>query len=160
MRTISQTLLVLLLSAGAAGCETFAPHQCDPSAAGNPAITYTGGETQGCVYTSSSPPDGGTSPWQGELLYFPGGMHYALQQKPGCTAQWVQAYLSFDRYGTLEGGTLAQAAGNQVEVNAIDVVPDGGDGTSTAIVVANDSCVDYWLLVVAGVQQTASCNCQ
>ena len=56
--------------AASAGCETFGPRTCDTSLAANPWVTFSGGETQGGVYMSS--------PWDGDLLSFPGGMHYAL----------------------------------------------------------------------------------
>ncbi len=64
----------------------------------------------------------------------------------------MQAYLSFDRFGTLDGGVLAQAAGNQVEVL-------GFDGDAEGILIANDSCVDYWLLVTAGLAASPECAC-
>jgi len=82
-----------------------------------------------------------TSGWYGELLYFPGGAHYRIHHRLGEVPHWFQFYLSFERDG-LGSGSLAQAAGNQVEVKAID------DETITVI---NGSCVDYWLLGVVGV---------
>jgi len=122
--------LALLLALGAAGCETFAPNTCDPSAGGNPSVTYAGGQTKDGVYMSS--------PWDGQLLNFPGGMHYSLVHGLGIPPGWIQSYLSFDE----SGGPLAQAAGNQVEVVKVD---------GELIEVGNDSCVGYWLLVTAGV---------
>ena len=105
---------------------------CDRSAEGNPSILYTQGEAVDGVYMSS--------PWEGELLHFPAGTHYALEHKLGVAPRWITSYLSFDRGGTSES-SLAQSAGNQV------VIVDVND---TTITVANDSCADYWLLVTAG----------
>jgi hypothetical protein len=150
------SLAALLLAAASTGCETIRPATCDPSAAGNPTLTYNGGYRQGGVYWSSAPPDGGT-PWEGELLLFKGGMHYQLMHGLAMTPAWVQPYLSFDRCGAgssfspdggscelvdAGGGMLALPAGNQVLILGAD---------ATSVTVANDSCADYWLLVVAGV---------
>jgi hypothetical protein len=123
------------------GCETFVPDSCDPSAGANPTVVYNGGLTQDGVYWSSAPPDGGT-PWEGELLLFKGGAHYQLDHRLGRTPAGVQSFLSFDRFGTRDGGMLAPSAGNEVVFLATDAV---------SITVANDSCVDFWLLVTAGV---------
>jgi hypothetical protein len=94
---------------------------------------YTGGNVEGGVYR--------TSPWDGELLFFPGGAWYQIEHRLGEVPDWFQFYLSFERDG-LGSGSLAQAAGNQVEVKAID---------NRTIEVLNGSCVDYWLLGVVGV---------
>lgn len=125
--------LAMVIAAATAGCETFGSRTCDRSAEGNPVIDYTGGTAEDGVYMSS--------PWGGELIYFPGGMHLQLEHGLGATPKWVNEYLSFDRYGTTDGGSLAQAAGNQVLVT---------DMNNQAIVLVNDSCVDYWILVTAG----------
>jgi hypothetical protein len=121
------------LTLGVAGCETFTPATCDRSPEGNPLVSYTDGKVIDGVYTTSS--------WDGELLYFPGGMHYSLVHKLPARPQWVTSYLSFDEHGTTDGGALAQATGNQVVIQGVD---------DNAIRLANDSCVDYWLLVSAG----------
>lgn len=120
------------LAAGALGCGSPGPLTCDRSEEGNPTIRYTEGEVVDGVYMSS--------PWEGELLYFPGGMHYSLEHKLGKAPRWVTSYLSFDRDGT-KASSLAQAAGNQVVILEVD---------DAAIKLANDSCADYWLLVTAG----------
>ena len=41
-----------------------------------------------------------TSAWDGDLLYFPGGMHYDLRHDLGEVPRTFEAYLSFDRHGT------------------------------------------------------------
>jgi hypothetical protein len=120
------------IAAGSLGCGRGGPLTCDRTEEGNPIVRYTEGAVVDGVYMSS--------PWEGELLYFPGGMHYSLEHKLGKSPRWVTSYLSFDRDGT-KASNLAQAAGNQVVILAVD---------DTAITLANDSCVDYWLLVTAG----------
>jgi len=121
-----------VFAVGALGCGRGGPLTCDRTEEGNPTIRYTEGTAVNGVYMSS--------PWEGELLYFPGGTHYSLEHKLGKAPRWVTSYLSFDRDGTKDSN-LAQSAGNQV------VILDVND---TAIKLANDSCVDYWLLVTAG----------
>jgi hypothetical protein len=123
---------VAALAAGALGCGENSSLTCDRSAEGNPVIRYTEGTAVHGVYMSS--------PWEGELLYFPGGTHYALEHKLGAAPRWVTSYLAFDRDGTKASG-LAQAAGNQVVI--LDV-------NATTVTLMNDSCADYWLLVAAG----------
>jgi hypothetical protein len=134
-------LVMVLVGVASVGCETVQSATCDPSAAANPEQTFKGGQPLDGVYMSS--------PWDGELLSFRGGMHYALEHQLKCPPTWVQTYLSFDRSGTRDGGTLAQSAGNQVVILGVDC---------NVIHVANDSCVDYWLLAVAGGAPT-TCNC-
>ena len=121
------------LGLGAAGCETFTPSTCDRSPEGNPLVRYTDGTVADGVYT--------TSGWDGELLYFPGGMRYSLVHKLPARPRWVTSYLSFDEHGTIDGGVLAQATGNQVVIQGVD---------DDAVRIANDSCVDYWIMVTAG----------
>ncbi len=126
-------LAVILLSTGA-GCETLGNGAtCDPSAAANPTVRFAGGTDEDGVYMSS--------PWDRGLLYFPGGMHYSLVHGLGRTPDWEQSYLSFQGSGTADGGSIAQAAGNQVVLLGMD---------AETIDLANDSCVPYWLLVTAG----------
>jgi hypothetical protein len=148
MRTL--VLLALMFGAASTGCETVRAATCDPRAPNPDVVAYDGGEAMSCVYMSSTPPDAGATPWEGELLFFPGAMHYKLAHHLGCTPQWVQTYLSFDRYGTRDNGSLAQSAGNQVVILGMD---------ETTIVLANDSCVDYWLLVSAGVDPGSCSAC-
>jgi hypothetical protein len=121
-----------VVAAGSIGCGRGGPLTCDRTAEGNPVIRYTEGEAKDGVYMSS--------PWEGELLYFPGGMHYALEHKLGARPQWISSYLAFDHYPANHDG-LAQSAGNQVVILDVD---------DTAVTLANDSCADYWLLVTAG----------
>ncbi len=113
----------------AAGCGT---STCDRSEGEQPQ-EFTEARPQEGVYATSAP--------DGELLYFPGGTGYALRHHLGAQPQWFQIYLSFERYGTRDGGSLAQAAGNQAEVTCVD---------DEHLVVINRSCSDYWLRVVAG----------
>lgn len=130
---VMRVAVALAIAAVTAGCETFGPATCDRSLEGNLPVSYTEGTVTKGVYT--------TSAWDGELLYFPGGMRYDLVHGLSGAPGWVQSFLSFDRHGTLDGGTFAPAAGNQVVVTGVD---------PTVIHVANDSCVEYWLRVAAG----------
>jgi hypothetical protein len=109
------------------------PETCDRSEALNPPVYFTGGTTQDGIYM--------TSAWDGELLWFPGGMHYELEHRLGKVPRFFEAYLSFDRFGTKNGGTIGIASGNQVELVRANEI---------TMVVRNAECVDYWLLVVAG----------
>lgn len=123
------------LAIAATGCETFGPVACDRSDEANPPVTFTGGTTHAGVYR--------TAEWGGELLHFPGGMHYDLVHGLGLEPAWIESFVSFSRTGTEDGGTLAPTAGNQAVVARAD---------DEIIRIVNDSCVDYWLLVTAGVQ--------
>lgn len=105
---------------------------CDRSATTNPPVKYIEGTTEDGVYMSS--------PWAGELLWFPGGMRYEIVHGLGEVPRFVDLWLSFNQCGT-KAGTVALAAGNQAEVRTID---------QDKLVIVNGSCVDYWLLVVAG----------
>ena len=134
-------ILAMGLAVPLAGCDqvnAIGPTSCDRSAETNMPILYTEGSVEGGIYM--------TSPWDGELLDFPGGRRYQLEHQLGAVPRFFQAYLSFNPTGILDGGTVAPAAGNQVEVN---------DVTDTSIVVINGSCVDYWLLMVAGAGDVA-----
>ena len=111
------------------------PSACDRSEESNPPVRYTEGTVQDGIYTSSAP--------DGELLYFPGGMRYAIVHKLGKLPTFFHFYLSFDRYGTRDG-TLAEAAGNQAEIVEVN---------EEELVVVNGTCSDDWLLVVAGAGQ-------
>src|SRR5262245_38194182 len=98
------------LAGMASGCgvvDSVAYETCDRSAGSNKPVRYAEGTVKQGIYATSEP--------NGELLYFPGGMRYALEHGLGARPDWWQIYLSFNRYGT-EKGTLAQAAGNQAEV--------------------------------------------
>jgi len=121
---------IVAIAAGSLGCDSFIT--CDRSLEDNPFVRYTEGTVEDGVYM--------TSPWEGELLNFQGGTHYSLVHGLGERPRWVQSYLSFDRRPT-DGGHLAQSAGNQVVILRV---------TDEVIQLANDSCVDYWLLVSAG----------
>lgn len=140
------------LAAGSLGCDRLGigPEICDRSKEGNPPQLYTQGDVVDGVYMSSdwdgdlAGQDGGASAAQAEqeggLLYFPGGMRYRIEHKLGKRPRFIQLFLSFDRQGT-DTGVLSQAAGNQAEILCVD---------EEALIIANGSCVEYWLLVVAG----------
>ncbi len=119
---------------GASGCNTInaiGPN-CDRSGENNPPVRYTEGTVENGVYMSS--------PWTGELLWFPAGMRYELGHGLGEVPRFVDLWLSFDKCGT-KTSTVAAASGNQAELRVID---------EEKLILVNGSCVDYWLLVVAG----------
>lgn len=122
----------IVLGLTTTGCETFWPNTCDRSDQNNPPIRYTGGTTENGIYMSS--------PWTSSLLWFPGGMQYALVHNLGTTPREWQAYLSFSEAGSGDGGTLALASGNAVSLKSEN---------DTTLTVANDGCADFWLVVVA-----------
>jgi hypothetical protein len=128
----------VVASIAAVGCESFnqiGPTACDRSEEGNPAVLYTEGTVSGTdtlIYK--------TSEFDGELLWFPGGMRYELEHKLGTVPEFWDAYLSFEQYGTLES-TIAPAAGNQTELVEMN---------ETSLIVANKTCADFWLVVIAG----------
>lgn len=118
----------------ASGCNTINSigPSCDRSAKTNVPVTYTEGTIENGVYMSS--------PWAGELLWFPSGQRYEIVHGLGEVPRFVQVWLSFDRCGT-KSSTVALAAGNQAEMRSVD---------NDKLVLVNGSCVDYWLLVIAG----------
>lgn len=117
-----------LLTAGCEGLDN-SPITCDRPSQETPTI-FRGGSVEHGVYMSSD--------WEGPLLAFDGGAYYELHHGLGEIPRVWQFYLSFERDG-LVSGSIAQAAGNQAEVKAID---------EESITVVNGSCVDYWMLAV------------
>lgn len=94
-------------------------------------VVFRGGEVIGDTYR--------TSDFDGDLLYFPGGGFYEIHHRLGERPVSFAAYLSFERDG-IKSGSVAPAAGNQVELKAMD---------ETSITLLNGSCSDYFLLVQA-----------
>ncbi|APR82889.1 Hypothetical protein A7982_08238 [Minicystis rosea] len=129
----SPLIFAAILAVTTLGCETFQPRVCDRTAEGNPPSRYTGGTTVDGVYM--------TADWDGELLLFDKGQRYDLVHNLGTTPRWISSWLSFERFGTTDGGKLAEPAGNQAVVVEVN---------DEIIRIANDSCVDYWILVTAG----------
>jgi hypothetical protein len=129
--------LGLALALPLAGCETILSPPCDTSLAGNPATRFqnfpsdAGPLPEGSVYQ--------TSPWDGPLLWFPGGMRYELDHNLGATPRWVSVWVSFSMSGT-NGGIVARASANEAVILGVD---------STSITVQNQGCQDFWLLVAA-----------
>ncbi|MBI4700081.1 MAG: hypothetical protein HY744_02765 [Deltaproteobacteria bacterium] len=107
------------------------PESADPTA-------FKGGKVQGCVYQSA--------PWDGELLHFPGGAYYQIFHQLGVVPSWWLFYLSFERDG-VTSGSISQAAGNEVEVKAID---------AESITVLNGTCAEYWMLARIGAEGCAA----
>jgi hypothetical protein len=108
------------------------PVVCDRPATEAP-VAFHGGtvDLDGGVYM--------TSGFDGELLHYPGGAYYQIFHQLGDVPTQWQVYLSFERDG-VASGSIAEAAGNQAEVKAID---------AESITVVNGSCSGYWMLLVA-----------
>ncbi len=122
-------LIIWALALG--GCSEIGPETCRRPETEIPKA-FSGGSVEGGVYMSSA--------WDGELLHFPGGAYYRIEHQLGELPRWWMFYLSFEQDG-VASASLAQAAGNQVEVKGID---------DEAITVINGSCAEYFLLAVAG----------
>jgi hypothetical protein len=136
---LSPPTVVALAVLACAGCETFSPAQtCDMSQQDNPPVTFVGGAALNGVYMSSPWAGTASDPW----LVFPGGMQYTLEHHLGAVPQWQELWVTFSPDGTGGGSSIAQAAGNEAQIVGVD---------ATAIEVANFSCSEYYLLVVAGV---------
>ena len=135
MRRISASLIVVLTSsAGSFACSP----ACDTSDEANSPTVHEGGTTVNGFYSSSSA--------HGPLLPFPGGKRYDVYHHLGFEPIQVQLYWSFAEAGigsdvqTLDKSTLTPAAGNSALIQLKN---------DQYVRVKNDSCVDYWLLVVA-----------
>ena len=133
--------LVPVVCALLCGCETFLPHYCDRSDQDNPWIDYDGGVTtfedsdEGAPVAVSYD----SSPENGEMLLYKGGIRYRLYHGLGRKPATVAVWLSFDEYVT-DAGTLSPSAGDQSLVNY---------DSTTMITVVNNSCVDYFIRVTA-----------
>jgi hypothetical protein len=131
MAHLIPSIALAVAALGLIGCDSF-PTSCDRDDDDNPKIHYTGGTVENGVYMSSS--------FDGPLLDFPGGIRYLIYHKLGEKPRWVDSYLSFSENGERDG-TIAQSAGNQVEIEAQD---------DKTILLTNGACAEYWLVVVAG----------
>jgi hypothetical protein len=134
-RIFGSVVVVLTVATGLAGCM---PSSCDTADEANAPTWYEAGTAVNGVYASSSA--------HGPLLDFSGGKRYDIVHHLGFEPIQVHLYWSFAEGGIgVDGGekdkgTLSPAAGNSA---LIQVKND------QYIRVKNDSCVDYWLLVVA-----------
>jgi hypothetical protein len=141
MREIAAVIVAVIALATATGCNEInklGPN-CERSGEANPPVRYVEGTVEGDVYMST--------PWDGGdegLLWFPGGMRYELVHGLGDEPRFVELWLSFDRFGT-RSSTVAPASGNQAELRTAD---------ADKLIIVNGSCIDYWLLVVAGTGDT------
>lgn len=125
----------VLAAAGSLGCSDLdnGPVICARPATDQP-LLYDGGSVQDGWYMSSD--------WTGELLSFRGGAYYQIEHHLGQMPRVLQFYLSFDRDGVASGGTLTEASGNEVQLEAV---------TEESVTVLNGTCADFWLLAVIGV---------
>lgn len=136
---MARLIALSLLSVALVGCNDIGPSICARDVDSNPYVDYSQGTVTNGVYE--------TSPWNGEYLHFPGGFHYQLDHHLGVTPSWVTPYLSFDRYGDLDGGVVGPGSGNEFEITSVD---------DKQILVDNGSCVEFWLRVTAGTGDSSS----
>jgi hypothetical protein len=135
MRRILASLVVILTAA--TGLQACAP-ACDTAEEINAPTWYEGGTAVNGVYSSSSA--------HGNLLPFPGGKRYDVVHHLGFEPIQVQLYWSFAAGGigtesqSPDKSTLSPAAGNSALIQLKN---------DQYIRVKNDSCAEYWLLVVA-----------
>jgi hypothetical protein len=131
-------LIVSLIALGAlvGGCSAAA---CDTSDDGNTPERREDGRTVNGIYESSSV--------HGQLLEFPGGKRYDLVHNLGFEPLVVQMYWSFIKIGVArdaqreeDAGTLTPASGNSALIQLMN---------DRIIRVKNDSCVEFFLRVVA-----------
>ncbi len=126
---------LLLIFSALGGCDvvtSVGPQSCDFERADNPPTTFSGGTVEDDVYMSS--------PWDSDLVFFPGGMQVRMEHHLGQAPRTWTAYVSFNRDGLRDGGSMAPAAGNQVELVGMDDV---------AMTFRNSTCADYYLLITA-----------
>jgi hypothetical protein len=125
----------VLAAAGSLGCSDLdnGPVICPRPKTDEP-LLYTGGSVENGVYMSSD--------WTGELLSFGGGAYWKIEHRLGDVPRSMEFWLSFDRDGVASGGTLTEASGNEVQLEAV---------TEESVTVLNGTCADFWLLAVIGV---------
>ena len=70
MDRLTRALIAAAIAIGASGCNAVGPATCARDEASNPFVSFTEGTAADGVYMSSD--------WNGEYLYFPGGMHYRI----------------------------------------------------------------------------------
>jgi hypothetical protein len=134
VRTFASLVVLLTSAVGAWGCSP----SCDTSDEGNAVTVYEGGTAVNGFYFSTSA--------HGPLLEFPGGKRYDLYHHLRFEPIQVQLYWSLKDAGigwdvqTDDKSTLSPAAGNSALIQLKN---------DQYIRVKNDSCVEYWLLVVA-----------
>ena len=133
VRTLA-SVVVLASAVGALGCSP----SCDTSDGENVPTVYEGGTAVNGFYFSTSA--------HGPLLEFPGGKRYDLYHHLGFEPIQVQLFWSLKEAGigwdvqTDDKSNLSPAAGNSALIQLKN---------DQYIRVKNDSCVEYWLLVVA-----------
>jgi hypothetical protein len=133
-RKVANLLVVFTAGATVFACSP----ACDTSDEENDPARHEGGMTVNGIYASSSSHD--------QLLPFPGGKRYDIVHHLGFEPLLVQLYWSFSVGGIgsdaqIDGkSSLTPAAGNSALIQLKN---------AEYIRVKNDSCVEYWLLVIA-----------
>jgi hypothetical protein len=128
---IGRTLALLAVAAAGAACSNFST-SCDTNDNGNPPDKYAGGTVNNGIYMSS--------PWTGEMLWFPGGKAYDIEHKLGCVPAVVELTESFSPDGLKNEGSVAPCAGNMCLILKVD---------ETVIRIKNDTCSDFYVRVTA-----------
>jgi hypothetical protein len=134
---LKMVAIVFVVSMACAGGLACSP-SCETSDSENDPVIYEGGVAVNGFYASSSA--------HGDLLEFPGGKRYDLYHHLGFEPIQVQLYWSLKEAGigwdvqTDDKSNLSPAAGNSALIQLKN---------DQFIRVKNDSCVEYWLLVVA-----------
>jgi hypothetical protein len=134
MRREILALIGVMMAGAGLGCSP----ACDAGDDANQPVVYDGGTAVNGYYFSTSS--------HGELLHFPGGTRYDLYHHLGFEPIMVQIYWSFNEAGvgtyeqTKDKSSLTTGAGNSAEIQLKN---------DQFIRVKNDSCVEYWVLVVA-----------
>ncbi len=101
-------------------------------------IPFTGGITEDGIYQSST--------WNGPWLQFPGGRRYQLAHHLGQAPSSITPYLAFNEFPGPQGdpdkkpGNASLASGNEAVLEQVD---------AQSILIRNDTCSDFFLLVVA-----------
>jgi hypothetical protein len=134
VRRVFAAIAALSVALAGVGCSP----ACDPDDETNPPERYEGGTTVNGYYFSSSAHE--------HLLHLPGGKRYDVFHGLGFEPIQVQLYWSFAETGVgtdaqgSDKSSLALAAGNSALIQLKN---------EAYIRVKNDSCAEFWLLVVA-----------
>ena len=134
MRREIAALIAFVAASAGLGCSP----ACDAGDDANTPTLYEGGTAVNGYYFSTTAHE--------DLLHFPGGKRYDLVHHLGFEPILVQLYWSFAEAGigtyeqTPDKSTLSTGVGNSAEIQLKN---------DRFIRVKNDSCAEYWLLVVA-----------
>lgn len=130
MKAALVSILLLGLGSSLSGCDVITGG-CGDELEDEPPVTFSGGTTEGGIYQSSS--------WDAAAwIDFPPGFTVRFEHGLAKEPRAWQAYVATAREG--DGSNLVLAAGNEVELVAID---------DEAVTVRNTTCVDFFVVMVA-----------